>query len=113
MHELSIAQSVVRIVEEEMRKNNANVLKSVRLNIGKMSAIVPDALSFCFEIITRDTSLEGARLIIDTIPLRIYCSNCRKEYEIKEYAFSCPGCGDTGIKVITGLDLSVVEIEVD
>lgn len=113
MHELSIAQSVVRIVEEEMRKNNANILKTVHLNVGKMSAIVPDSLSFCFEIITRGTSLEGAQLIIDTIPLRIYCRNCSKENEIKEYAFSCPGCGNTDIKVITGMDLSVVEIEVE
>jgi hydrogenase nickel incorporation protein HypA/HybF len=113
MHELSIAQSVVQIIEEEMQKNNAGVLKSVRLNIGKMSAIVPDSLSFCFEIITKDTPLEGARLIIETIPLRIYCRDCSKEFEIKEYAFSCPGCGDTNIKVVTGMDLSVVEIEVE
>jgi hydrogenase nickel incorporation protein HypA/HybF len=113
MHELSIAQGVIQIVEEEMRKNNASVLKTVRLNIGKMSAIVPDSLSFCFEILTRDTLLEGAKLIIDIIPLRIYCRGCSREYEIKGYAFSCPGCSDKSIRVTTGLDLSVAEIEVD
>jgi hydrogenase nickel incorporation protein HypA/HybF len=110
---MSIAQSVIDIVEEEMRKNNAKVLRSVRLNIGQLSAIVPDSLSFCFEIITKDTHLEGARLVMDVIPLIGYCHACEEEFEIEDYAFSCPKCGDTKIETITGQDLSIVEIEVD
>lgn len=113
MHEMSIAQSVIDIVEEEMQKNNAKVLRSVRLNIGQMSAIVPDSLSFCFEIIIKDTPLDGARLIMDLIPLMGYCHACEEEFEIEDYVFSCPKCGDTKIETTAGQDLSIVEIEVD
>jgi hydrogenase nickel incorporation protein HypA/HybF len=113
VHEMSIAQSLIDILREEMLTHNAKTLRSVRLNIGQMSAIVPDALSFCFQIITGGTELEGARLIMDIIPLMGYCNECEKEFEIKDYAFLCPSCGSTKINTIGGQDLSIVEIEVD
>ena len=113
MHEMSIAQSLIDILREEMLTHNAKTLRSVRLNIGQMSAVVPDALSFCFQIITGGTELEGARLIMDIIPLMGYCNECEKEFEIKDYAFLCPSCGSTKINTIGGQDLSIVEIEVD
>ena len=112
MHEMSIAQNLISIIQEEMLKNNAKVLGSVRLNIGQMSAIVPDALSFCFKVATADTALEGARLIIDIIPLKGYCQSCDKTFEIKDYAFFCPSCNSSEIKTVSGQDLSIVEIEV-
>ena len=113
MHEMSIAQSLIDVVKEEMLKNNAKTLRSVRVNIGQMTAIVPDSLSFCFEVIIGGTELEGARLIMDLIPLVGYCDECRDEFEIKDYAFVCPKCGGTKIRTIAGQDLSIVEIEVD
>ena len=57
MHEMSIAQSLIEIIEEEMKKHDAKYLRSVRLNIGQLSAVVPESLSFCFEVITSDTPL--------------------------------------------------------
>jgi hydrogenase nickel incorporation protein HypA/HybF len=113
MHEMSIAMSMIEIVREEMRKCNANTLRSVRLNIGQMSAVVPNALSFCFEVITKGTRMEGARLLMDVIPLRGYCSICEKEFEIKDYVFACPSCGTKKIETISGQDLAIVEIEVE
>jgi len=113
MHEMSIAQSMIEIIKEEMQKYDAKTLRSVRLDIGKMSAIVPDALSFCFEVITAGTKMEGARLIIDIIPLKGYCHTCEKEFEIENYVFACPLCGGTKFKTISGQDLSIREIEVD
>jgi len=113
MHEMSIAQNVVDIIREEMQKCNATVLKSVRLNVGEMSAIVPEAFSFCFEVITDGTEIEGVELIMDVIPLRGYCHKCENEFEIVDYAFTCPSCGDTNIDTIAGRDLSIVEMEVE
>ena len=113
MHEMSIAQSLIDIVRDEMLKHDAKSLRSVRLNVGQMTAIVPDALSFCFQVITDGTEMEGARLIMEIIPLMGYCSECEEEFEIKDYAFLCPSCGSTKINTIGGQDLSIVEIEVD
>ena len=113
MHEMSIAQSLIEIIREEMLKNNARVLRSVRLNIGQMTALVPDALSFCFEVITAATELEGTKLIMDIIPIIGFCQLCENEFEIRDYAFECPSCGSTKIEIISGQDLSIVEMEVD
>ncbi len=113
MHEMSIAQSIIEILREEMRKCDAEALKSIRLKIGRMSAVVPDSLSFCFELITEGTDMEGAELIMDIIPLTGLCDSCGTEFEIEDYAFECPACGSKKIDTIAGRELSIVEIEVE
>lgn len=113
MHEMSIAQSIVDILREEMQKAGARKLRSARLEIGQMSAIVPDALSFGFEVITAGTDLDGAELIMDSVPLKAACRTCRREFEIEEYAFHCPFCHSGEIEVLSGQELAVVEITVD
>jgi len=113
MHEMSIAQSLIDILREEMLKHEAKTLRSVRLNVGQMTAIVPDALSFCFQVITDGTEMEGAKLNMEIIPLMGYCNECEEKFEIKDYAFVCPSCQSTKINTLGGQDLSIVEIEVD
>ena len=113
MHEMSIAQNLIQIVREEMDRHGARALKSVHLDIGQMSSVVPEALSFCFEVATSGTDMEGATLVMNIVPLRGYCPQCEKEFEIRDYTFICPSCGNTKIKTIGGRELSIVEIEVD
>jgi hydrogenase nickel incorporation protein HypA/HybF len=113
MHEMSIAQSLISILQEEMAKHGASTLRSVRLSVGEMSAIVPESLSFCFEIITQDTPLEGAKLLMDRIPLKGYCPECDHPFDIKDFVFVCPTCGSTHIETIEGQELSIVEMEVE
>jgi len=113
MHEMSIAESLVDIIRDEMSKNNARALKSVRLHIGEISAVVPQALSFCFHVITEGTEMEGARLDMDIVPLRGYCHPCDRDFPIENFEFACPYCGNREIETISGQDLSIVEIEVE
>jgi hydrogenase nickel incorporation protein HypA/HybF len=113
MHEMSIAQSLVSILQEEMSRHGARGLRSVRLNIGEMSAIVPESLSFCFEIIVQGTPLEGAKLLMDRVALKGYCPQCEETFDIKDFVFICPTCGGTTIETIQGQELSVVEMEVE
>lgn len=113
MHEMSIAQSLVDIIREEMARHNARTLRAARLLIGEMSAIVPDSLSFCFEVITSGTEMEGARLDMEVIPVEGICRTCGERFKIENYQFLCPACGGTGVDTIAGQELSIVEIEVD
>jgi hydrogenase nickel incorporation protein HypA/HybF len=113
MHEMSIAQSLIEIITEEMDKHDASVLRSVKLHIGKLTAIVPDSLAFCFEVITKGTPLDGARLDMVSIPLKAACNACGKTFEVEQYVFECPLCKSGDIETIAGKDLSIVEIEVD
>ena len=112
MHEMSIAQSLMEIVQEEMHRHQAQVLRSVTVHIGQLSAI-PEALTFCFQVMTTGTEFEGAKLITKVIPLEGRCGKCGQGFEIKDYAFVCPHCGGTDITTEAGQDLSIVEMEVD
>ncbi len=113
MHEMSIAQSLLDIVRDEMKKHGVTVLKSVRVHIGQLSAIVPESLSFCFDIMTSGTDLEGAKLVTEMIPLRGVCKKCKGEFEIENYAFECPLCSSPEIDTISGQELSIVDMEVE
>lgn len=113
MHEMSIAQSLIAIVKEEMIENNAKRLRSVRVNIGEMSGIVPETLKTCFEIITAKGNMKGAVLKMDIAPLVGGCRKCRKEFKVEEYNFSCPECESTDIDIISGREMNIVELEVD
>ncbi|MFO7784188.1 MAG: hydrogenase maturation nickel metallochaperone HypA [Desulfatiglandales bacterium] len=113
MHEMSIARSLVELLQEEMEKAGARTLRSVRLEIGRLSAIVPEALSFGFQVVTTGTELEGAELIMDIIPLRCTCRECGGGFEMEDYNFCCPLCGGVEIDTLSGRELSVKEITVD
>jgi hydrogenase nickel incorporation protein HypA/HybF len=96
MHEMSIAQSLLDIIKEEMQKHDARILRVVHLNVGQMTA-----------------ELEGAQLFMNMVPLKGYCPDCGREFTIEDYTFICPSCGGTNIETIGGQDLSIVDIEVD
>jgi hydrogenase nickel incorporation protein HypA/HybF len=113
MHEMSIAQSLIDIIREEMQKHGVRKLRSVKVNIGKLSAIVPESLSFCFDIMIQGTDLEGAKLVMEVIPLEGRCRDCGKAFEVKDYVFLCPSCGGGKIETLKGQDLSIVEMEVE
>ena len=111
MHELSAAQEIVEILHQYLPNPKPNSVKSIKIIVGKMSNILPDSLTFCFEAITSDTSLKGAKLEIIETPVIINCLNCGKASEIELLLFACPVCGNNKIKIVSGTDLLVNEIE--
>jgi len=113
MHELGIALQIVRIalgaIPEDAKQAK---VETVRLNIGKLSAVVPDSLGFCFTLATRDTQLDGARLVINEIPARARCRICDHEWAIDEYVFVCPECAGCDVEMASGRELDVESIEI-
>ena len=111
MHELSVAQEIVGIISQNLPNPKPDSVKSVKIVVGKMSNILPDSLTFCFEAITSDTFLNRAKLEIIEIPVTINCLKCNKDFEIEPPLFACPVCGNNEIKIISGTELRVDEIE--
>jgi hydrogenase nickel incorporation protein HypA/HybF len=68
MHELSIAQSIVEIVQQHLPSDRIPVVKSVQMKVGHQAGIVPDSLEFCFGAVTEGTVAQGARLEIENVP---------------------------------------------
>jgi hydrogenase nickel incorporation protein HypA/HybF len=110
MHELSITRNVVAIVAE--RAAGQRVTR-VRLQIGCLSAVLPDAIRFCFDICAADTPLAGARLEIDEIGGRGRCDDCGAETALSIPAGRCPACGAAGLRLIAGQELNIKEMEVE
>lgn len=113
MHELSIAIRIVEIVQKAIGDDGGKGrVEKVRLNVGKLSAVVPESLRFCFEVAARGSRLEGAELVIDEIPAGARCRSCGHEWMTDDFVFSCPACGSGGIEVVSGRELGVESIEI-
>lgn len=112
MHEMSIAQSILDIVEKELVSHGVEQLKAVNIAVGKWAAVVPEQLAFCFSIVTADTNMAGATLNIKEVPLGYTCSACGEEFASGEMAIVCPKCGDTNITLTNGRELTIESIEV-
>jgi hydrogenase nickel incorporation protein HypA/HybF len=108
MHELGITQNIVAIVVE--RAGDQKVCR-VKVEIGKLSAIMPDAIRFCFDVCAKGTGLEGAVLEIDEIPGRGKCNVCGEEMQLSLLAGTCQ-CGCRDIICIAGQELNIKEMEV-
>jgi hydrogenase nickel incorporation protein HypA/HybF len=108
MHELAITQSIVDTVVEQM---SAARVTGVRLEIGRLSGVVTDAVRFCFELACAGTPLDGAWLDIVEPPGRARCRDCGRALEPDGPILLCP-CGSADLEVVSGLELRIVAVEV-
>lgn len=113
MHEMSIAQNIIEIVEEITKEHQLKNVKKVIVKIGKLVAVVPESLHFCYETLTTGTNMEKSELVINIIPIVGKCSDCNKQFEVESYFFSCPFCKGSNVKLIQGQELNISELEVD
>jgi hydrogenase nickel incorporation protein HypA/HybF len=107
MHELSIANGIVEMCAE--CAGDARVIR-VRLEIGRLSAVLPDAVRFCFDVCARNTVVEGAELeIIETQGLAL-CRDCNHEVPMAALVGRCT-CGSANLRVIAGEELRIKDME--
>jgi hydrogenase nickel incorporation protein HypA/HybF len=113
MHEMSLAESILRILEDQAEAQGFQRVKTVRLEIGQLSHAAPDAIRFCFEAVVRGTIAEGAALEIDCTPGKAWCETCAKSVPVSGLAEPCPECGGHRLRVTEGDEMRVRELEVD
>jgi hydrogenase nickel incorporation protein HypA/HybF len=114
MHELAIAQSIVDVVEQRASECRATHVKGVRLQIGEASGIFLDSLTFSFEMLTGlSPLLEGARLLIETVPHRAHCRHCGQEFAIEQFVPRCPLCAEWSAEILSGTELHILEMEIE
>ena len=113
MHELSIAQNIVEIIQQRIPKSEWKQVAAVRVKIGAVAGIVPDSLKFSFQAITAESALCNAQLITEHIPFRVHCRTCNTTTENEDGFAMCGECESTDIQVLSGTELHVVEIELE
>ncbi len=113
MHELAIAESLLEIVNDTVKRHHLIKVNKIRLKIGLLTSVVPEALEFSWQALTKNTVCEGSSLEMKMIPVRGRCRGCGKEVFYKDadqFCFLCPDCGQE-IEILEGRDLSIEEIE--
>jgi hydrogenase nickel incorporation protein HypA/HybF len=113
MHELSIAMSIVEAAADEGRQRGAQV-SAVHLRLGALSGVVKDALLFSYEVACQDTPLAGSRLVIEDVPVVVFCARCNQNRELESVqSFACPECGTPTMDVRQGKELEVFALEIE
>ena len=113
MHEVSLIESVVDLVEDERRKQDFSRVRMIRLEVGALGHAEPEALRFCFDAVTSGTIADGARLEIETVPGEGWCSGCRRTVPLEERFAACPLCGIAQVRMTAGDELRLAEMEVE
>lgn len=109
---MSLAEGVLQLIEDAARRENFAQVKTIWLEIGRLSSVEREALSFCFDAVTRDSIAEGARLEFVETPGSGWCMQCSKAVVLEELHGACPKCGSYQVQVTGGTEMRVKELEV-
>ncbi len=113
MHEVGLMQDALRIALDRARKEKAARIRTLRMRVGVLSGVVPDALSFAFECLRRGTPAAGGTLEIESVPAVCWCASCRTEFTAPDPGFECPACGTTAAELRSGREIEVASIDLE
>jgi hydrogenase nickel incorporation protein HypA/HybF len=113
MHEMSIAQSLIKIVLETAENNNAKTINSIDVEVGALSGVVADALDFGFTAVSKGTLAENAEFRIKHIVARATCESCGFVFDARQMVEKCPRCGEMVFQIDGGRELRVTAINID
>lgn len=113
MHELSLTEALIDLVEAESRRQGFARVRAVHVEIGALSSVGPDAMRFCFDAVTRGTIAEGATLDVVTTPASGWCPDCVRTVPVLERFGPCVDCGGFRVQAAGGDDLRLKELEVE
>ena len=111
MHEMSIAQSILDIVTGEAAKHNAEKVANIRIVAGELRGIVDSHLNYYFQFVSKDTIAEGAQLDITILPVKAECDKCDLVFDVEEFKYECPKCGNKEVETVQGLELMVKDFD--
>ena len=112
MHELSIATSLVETAVRNAESNGAQRVVSLDVRLGSLSGVEPEALSFCFPIVARETLCEGAELRLRIVPASGTCGKCGTRTDVSDLLAPCPNCGEWPLRVEGGREMRLESLEV-
>jgi len=113
MHEMSLCEGILQILEDNARKQGYRRVKTVRLEIGGLAGVEVEAMRFGFEAVMQGTLAEGASLEITEPPGEAWCMQCARTVPVKQRFDACPECGSYQLQVTGGDEMRIKELEVE
>ncbi|ANG93925.1 hydrogenase maturation nickel metallochaperone HypA [Enterobacteriaceae bacterium 155047] len=114
MHEITLCQRAIELIEQQATQHNAKRVTGVWLKVGAFSCVEASALTFCFELVCRDTLAEGCALHLEEQQAECWCGQCQQYVTlVSSRVRSCPHCHSTGLRIVAddGLQIQRLEIE--
>lgn len=112
MHELSIAQSIVQLAEQNARQHQSEEIEELELEIGSLAGIEITSLDFALQCAVKDTMLANARIIRHDIQAEGRCGDCSKTFPVETLFSPCPACGSYCVNLLKGKELRIKSIVV-
>lgn len=112
MHELAVTESVLEIACKHAKEAQAKKVTDIFMVIGRLSSIVDDSVQFYWDVISKGTLCEGAKLHFKRIPAELVCLDCDTRYTLNEELSPCPNCAGANIRVVTGDEFNLESIEI-
>lgn len=113
MHEVGLAQSVIKVVEEKAREQGEGRVTLLRLRIGTLAGVETESLRFALEVCAQGTRAEGAQVEIVRVPARGRCRACRREWDFQPGEMQCPACASHEIELHGGKDLAIESFDME
>jgi hydrogenase nickel incorporation protein HypA/HybF len=114
MHELSLVNSLLDIIEEHASQEPFKKATCLYLSMGSLSCVDRAALQFAFAVQSKGTKAEGARLAVEVLPAVVYCFACGVETRQERFNAACPACGSDQVTLTGGTEeLRLLEMDVD
>ena len=112
MHEMGVVLNIIKTVEQIAEDNDAKKVGRLVLQIGELSAVIPEYVEDCFALAKENTVLSDSELVIEVIPGNGVCQSCGRIYNIIEQDGKCPRCGSRVWDCVSGRELMIKEIGV-
>jgi hydrogenase nickel incorporation protein HypA/HybF len=113
MHEMSIAEGILQIVEDAATQQGFKRVTEVRLEIGALSGVEIEALNFCLDVVLKNSIAEGARLELEKVPGQGYCLGCGETVPVNALYDACPKCGSYQVQATGGTEMRVKDLLVE
>lgn len=113
MHEMSLCEGVLQIIESEAKNQKFTKVKRVIIDVGVLSGVEISAFEFAFEVVMRGSIAENAELEINELVAQAWCMQCAKVVTVNQRYDPCPKCGSYQLQISSGDELKIKELEVD
>ena len=120
MHELSMAEAIVETVLDVAKKNDAQEIVEVTIEVGELTMLNPEQVKFLLGVLAEDTLIEGAEIIIEDVPVEIKCRNCEftglANTDGSDHYLAivlCPKCDERNVEILKGRECNVKTIKIE
>jgi hydrogenase nickel incorporation protein HypA/HybF len=112
MHEVSLMESAIHLALDYASREHARKIHRVKMRVGVLSGVMPEALEFAFDMVTQGTIAEGATFEIESVSAVCFCEKCQREFRPDGPFYECPTCRQLSAEIRQGKELELTSLEV-